>query len=207
MSKWLKKFLPFGMLILTIFTVTFMCDQNNISKDTAHRQLRAYLIPNTPKLTVRPASIFQFLKGKRLPAIYTIRNNGQTPAYDVRDVVHVKVLRRENRPEVIADTVRNFYHPVYGANTEHKRIVHSGKNSFTTDFFRKENGRYIFKSDTLSIYVWGRIEYTDIFKNNHWTEFCYEFVFDQFISDFRAYETCNQADRKEPYEPFLDFIW
>ena len=55
----------------------------------------------------------------------------------------------------------------------------------------------------FGIYVWGRIEYTDTFKDCHWTEFCYEFVFDPLIKEFRAYSNCNKADRKDPYNPFF----
>ncbi len=195
------------MVFLTILIVRFMCVQNNISKDTARRQLRAYLIPNNPELTVSQESLFVHIKEGRLPVSYIIRNNGQTPAYDVRDVINVKVLPRDCRPEAIADTVRNSYHPVYGANTEHKRMVHSGKDSFVDAYFFKKNDRVIFEAGVFNIYVWGRIEYTDIFQDCHWTEFCYEFVFDPLIKEFRAYSQCNKADRKEPCEPFLGFLW
>lgn len=198
-----KYFYPLTMVFLTMLIIRFMAVQNGISKDTAHRQLRAYLIPNTPELTVPQESLFVYIEEGRLPVKYAIRNNGQTPAYDVRDAVNVRTLRRGDRPVIIADTVRNFYHPVYGANTEHKRIIHSGKNSFTADYFFLKNGKLIFEAGIFDIYVWGRIEYTDTFKDSHWTEFCYEFVFDPLIKEFRAYETCNQADREEPYNPFL----
>lgn len=194
------------MVILTVFIVRFMCVQIKMSDDHTRKQLRAYLIPLKPMLTVPPESLFVYI-GKPLPMMYIIRNDGQTPAYDVRDSVNVKILPRKQKPTEVPKGVRNFYYPVYGAGTSHTRKIHSGEDSLVAEKHFKGANLTKFDWVKFGIYFWGRVEYTDIFMESHSTEFCYEFVIHEPIREFRTYGQCYQADRKEPYEPFWGFLW
>ena len=199
-KEFLKKINPYATIFLTVLIVRFMCVQNNISKDTARRQLRAYLVPTNPTLKVTPDS-FAYYIGNRIEMSFDIINNGQTPAYDVRDSVHIKVLPRTEKPKTAPGSTRTFYYPIYGAGTSHTREIHSGKhNVLCVKHFIKTDSSLVFNTVEYGIYFWGKIEYTDIFQEYHFTDFCYSFVFDKPIWEFRTYGKCNQADRKKPYE-------
>lgn len=162
-----------------------------ISKDIANRQLRPYLTVIKPQLERgNPDSL---TIGEPIEMSYIVRNDGQTPAYEIKDSVHIQILLFKNRPETIPDTVRNFYYPVYSPGVSQTRKIHSGKQVLLQkhiDGFNNKKG-----SEDFRIFFWGRIEYTDIFNKTNWTEFCYQYIFHKPIREFRTYGTCNNADR------------
>jgi len=197
-KEWIWRLVP---IILTIGIVYVMYIQSKISEDSTYRQLRAYVVPTKPKLTFPPDS-FYYHVGERIKMTYTVRNDGQTPAYDVQDSVFVRILPRSEKPTNIPDETRDFYYPIYGARTENIRKIHSGKNYVICPHHFVETDSMAFNAKKYTIFFWGRIDYTDAFKKPHFTKFCYEYVFDFPIAEFRTYGTCNQADRDEPYQPF-----
>ncbi|MCH8956388.1 hypothetical protein IIA28_13880 [candidate division KSB1 bacterium] len=168
-------------------------EQTQTSKDISHRQLRAYLVIIEPQLKVDPQFFFRNIN-KRVEMSYIVKNSGQTPAYDVRDSVNIKIWPREAKPQTMPESVKDFNYPVYGPNTQNTRKIHSGDSNILTQRYFIPNTN-TFDTVNYGIYFWGRIEYSDIFNKTHFTNFCYEFIFDEPIDEFRTYETCNDADR------------
>lgn len=155
-----------------------------VFRSYSQKNSRAYLIAVDPKLNLLKI-------GKRIEVSYTVRNDGQTPAYNVSDKVFVKILPDTSKPEMPTDT-RDFYYPLYGSGVPQNRKVHSAKQIYTPGLRVSLNDT----GTTYGIYLWGRIKYTDIFRKPHWTTFCYRYVWDKPIWEFRTYGTCNDADRK-----------
>jgi len=167
-----------GMVILTAFLALFAWQQNS----THRKQLRAYIVIEEPELGYpQPPDV-----GRRIEMTFVIRNDGQTPAYDVRDSLYLEIRSPDDRPLIMPIETRSFNHPVYGSGIPQKRIVHSGKQIFT-----KEHAKG-FRTGDFRVFFWGRIEYTDIFDCRHWTTFCYEYGFEW--SEFRPYGKCHDGD-------------
>ena len=177
-----NKILALTSILLVIITFAHFW----IFRSHSKKNSRAYLVVVKPKLVRgHPKNL---IMGKRIEVSYTVRNDGQTPAYNVSDTVFVKILPDTCRPEIMPTDTRDFYYPLYGSGVPQDRKVHSGKQLWTPKL-------YAALSDSHGIYLWGTIKYVDIFDNTHHTNFCFRYVLDEPIGEFRTYGTCNDADR------------
>ncbi len=167
-------------IVVLVVTIGQYCSFKKFTRKTN----RAYLVAIVPEL-----NLLQI--GEQIEVSYTVRNDGQTPAYNVSDSVYVKILPDTSKPKMPTGT-RDFYYPLYGSGVPQNRKVHSAKQIYTQEL-EIDLGDTV---NTHGIYLWGRIKYTDIFKKPHWTTFCYRYVWHKPIGEFRTYGTCNDADRK-----------
>lgn len=144
----------------------------SLSRDSEYRSLRAYVgLPiskpgDLPFTTVKTMQV-----GRKIVVWSTMENYGQTPAYNVRASMAVKV----------ADNSISNGLPFLNEGTGHPYppftiwphdLIYPSKESvleFTNDQQQgMVDGRYL-------IFFFGRIEYEDTFKINHWTNFCIYF--------------------------------
>lgn len=154
-------------------------------KDFTKKNSRAHLVVVEPQLTLLEVD-------EQIRATYIVRNDGQTPAYKVRDVYHLEIIRDPEKPEIMPTNTRDFNYPIYGSGVRHIRKVHSGKQILTPKLYAalSDTGQ-----NSHGIYLWGKIKYVDIFDEPHSLTFCFRYVFDEPIGEFRTYGTCNDADR------------
>ncbi|HYM19503.1 MAG TPA: hypothetical protein VEW28_00700 [Candidatus Kapabacteria bacterium] len=121
-----------------------------ISRSTARRQLRAYLYCTTSPNEPLQTNVIPFI----------IKNSGQTPAYNV--VVW------------IISGIREFplIRPLVGGNptnTPSRIAIHSNMDIEINATLPPNITN--FRGQNEALYFWGRIEYEDIFRKRHHTNF------------------------------------
>lgn len=123
-------------------------------KDAAERELRAYVGPSA-------ATIKCIVEGKFFAAV-EIRNFGRTPAYKVRNFIDHRVC-----PFRTAATEFSDPHPL---------IQYAEGTLFPNNpFYATEEIEINSLESDDHIFIYGKIEYEDVFKNEQWTS--YKFVF------------------------------
>jgi len=172
------------MVVLTFFLAFFAWQQNS----THRKQLRAYIVVDQPNLCTNLGDTTSY--GKKLEMTFIVRNDGQTPAYDVRDSIFFEV-----RPRYLGPQIPDSTHPlantaIYGTRIPVER---SKKSSEVYTIDHKIGFATGPEERRLRIFFSGKISYNDIFGDDHWTKFCYEYIFDH--SKFFSYGGCNEADR------------
>jgi hypothetical protein len=141
-------------------------EANEISRDTAKRELRAYL-------SLRPLIIGDMAPGLPFPVLtMPVDNSGATPANRVSSRGAWKVMDEEPTSELF-DKLLNEY----AANFEKYDIAHGPrmcKNMTYTVEISAEARVKVFAADTKhKFYFAGQIHYQDIFGDEHLTEFFY----------------------------------
>ena len=147
--------LQFIALVVTIW----------IQRSTAKRQSRAYVFPDNINIwdgtTVKPPD----LSKTNIPLInMLIKNLGQTPAYDVRSVAMLKIIEPDN--------IRNVKLPALtGASLNNIGPNGAISKNFWFDRALTPNEIVDVSSGAKHIYLIGRIEYRDAFKQKRFTNF------------------------------------
>ena len=142
--------LTFFTAILGIATVWLAIYTTHLAlgaKDTATRQLRAYICD---------VSGMAVLESGMIKVVIDLKNSGQTPAYDVEVYCDPPVITQQNaRP---FDQACKFA-PV-------KTIIGAGSEFQLTRFVTQitADDLYSIKNGICALFVWGRVNYTDAFK-------------------------------------------
>lgn len=129
------------------------------AEDTAKRQLRAYI-------SVHGSGISGVEIGHTPVAKIAIKNSGQTPAYDVKVQIALTAVATASD---LAAALRKNKAPIVGP----VQIGPSGKispssimgSAITTAALES------LMNHTYTLFVHGRVDYTDIFKRSHWLTF------------------------------------
>ncbi|HEX4738865.1 MAG TPA: hypothetical protein VH331_15025 [Allosphingosinicella sp.] len=144
-----------GIVIALLLTI----DSNRIARDTAKRQLRAYM-------TIDGVNPFDVVAGQPILISVTIMNRGQTPAYRVRSIstMRLDVPRKSFRHQI--PKIEEAGALVMGAGD--KARVKAKSKPLTTEEMHN------FNAGKLAIYTIGRVEYSDVFGRQHHLTFMYE---------------------------------
>jgi hypothetical protein len=130
------------------------------SKKASEQQLRAYV-------QASPGNVYNLVSGAKLEAYIRIINSGQTPGNEVRRWAGIKI----SKPLIADETAelgrgdRQEGELVSMPRQEHVIIRQLGAPT------TKESQAVV--SDDQRIYVFGRIEYSDIFDHPRVSEFCF----------------------------------
>jgi len=139
--------------------------QSQTASDTAKRQLRPYIniAPSVGDQDRSRLNIFEV--GKKIRAEVALENSGQTPAYEVRVVIDTKIapLPLLNNFDFIGRVITE--RGLVGPHTKFYPTIESEIEITDSGHKDVENSKSV-------VYVYGRVEYTDSFGKNHWTEFC-----------------------------------
>ena len=134
---------------------------NRIARESAERQLRAYV--TVEAIQTHPGND---------PMSYQLewKNTGQTPAIDVSTYTNW-----ESRTDALPD---NFPYPK--GSTNDAAALGPGQHVHAWPIFIPGETIERVRRGILRLYVWGAAEYNDVFKDTsrRRTEFCYEIVFD-----------------------------
>ncbi len=161
-------------------------DAVNITKDTAHSELRAYV--GVPKAEIA------FPNGRPdeqwLPTIkLEIRNSGQTPARNVQISSTIAIVDRGGVPsDPVTEEPKNMGYLGPGQSIFHGRIP--------------QRLRWIIEKPSLQngsrvMFVYGRITYRDAFDKFRWTDFKFYLLVDDeglVDDDFSVCEDGNDAN-------------
>ena len=143
-----------------------MRESVTLSKDTAKRQLRAYLtvgigeaIYQERRMPEKPDLMFE--------ARPLLINTGETPAHGIRFKARAAILpvplpREVNLPETFDDGMDSMLGPNQSANMF----------AVVDGFCHDQDVETIKRGDGRALYVWGLITYVDVFGDQHYTRFC-----------------------------------
>ena len=138
-----------------------------IARDSEQRQLRAYIY-------VLP-SITDFSVGKKPYASITIKNGGQTPAYDFNVSMNEDIRpfpQRESlkgigtQPSALTQTSDGIGAFLYQS---HEYVV----SMPPVNALSRQDYDDVIKGTERRFYVWGRVLYLDAFKRQHHLNFCF----------------------------------
>jgi|CXWL01.1.fsa_nt_gi hypothetical protein len=119
------------------------------ARDTARRQLRAYVGCQNISIVARP------IRGQ-----FAIKNFGQTMAKEVE-------IRLATAVETVGTTQFNL------EKLKCKTVIMPGE----VTGWEEEAGEYdsgLMNQGVYTIYAWGRVDYKDVFGRRHWTTFRFE---------------------------------
>jgi hypothetical protein len=138
-----------------------------VSRDTARRQLRAYVAGI-------PDFMFAFSDSSLPRTRFKLHNSGTTPAHRLRHRTEIEILPNPVEAGMsLPAPSGNFSDPmVLFPNTNFTGNKTRAKVFDTGEISRIRNG-------TASIYVYGEIEYFDIFENRQTSSFCFRLEADK----------------------------
>lgn len=155
--------LLFGAFLAAIAAAIFTLKQINLARDTAFRELRAYVY-------AAPGPVFHIDGEAPLQGYVVIGNSGQTFAQKVIRKVGMRVLGA-TVPEKVEDLGRmDREEGVMVISPREKHAVIRNRDRLTPEEVAK-----IWRSDqgAKRIYVFGTITYEDIYGKRHHTDFCH----------------------------------
>ena len=116
---------------------------------------------------------------------YTIQNTGKTPAYEVTNIIYF-----EEQWKSIGPTIPDTTNPG-------KCIIAPGKIEYIKRFTQVDSLKHsTMEGDVKRRFFFGRIEYVDIFEQNHWLTFAFEYVWrNTEYGKFDPYPEYNDTDK------------
>jgi hypothetical protein len=168
-KKWMRD--PNGWIaICTIILVFSGFWALRISKDTENRQLRAYVAPSNLRSSVT---------GTLLTVEFNIQNFGQTPAKSCNIRGNASILPFPLLANYDLQVPKN---PIeQKSRIDPGPITDSSKNNVKKSFILSTGKASIILAEDTStrIYVYGVLNYEDIFDEAHYTNFCYFMTLDK----------------------------
>lgn len=132
---------------------------------TIRIQLRAYVFPHTVGLWDGMMLEPQIPEKANEPGIVIEwKNTGQTPASNVISWGQIAVIEAINEDKLIVPGLQNVFSSHLGAGSTGNKSLWFGRALTESEIADISAG-------ARSIYVYGRIEYQDIFSQNRWTNF------------------------------------
>ena len=167
-KRWYKDrrfLLGCGVFIATSLAAVFTFYQAWIARDTAKRQLRAYVIVSSKHIPKLQEGIKPFIES-------TIDNVGQTPVYDACWISGVNVMEYPLPPEIISKDKKACSNVM---NQPDAPKWFFGKATFAEKWrdvpFQASEVKAI-QEEKAAVYLVGRVCYLDIFRDVHYTDFC-----------------------------------
>lgn len=158
------EYIAFGTLLLALFTYMLVSD----AKDTSRRQLRAYVFVESG-IMFDSSSVAPFDPARKLfpVANFSIRNSGQTPAFQQVSWGQLEVIRPEHENTLTVPTELQKISPMaLGANSAHPVILKLNPDRALTpqEIVDVQTG-------VKAIFAYGRLEYLDSFGALRWTNY------------------------------------
>jgi hypothetical protein len=140
---------------------------------------------------VHPASPEHFAAGKLFDIRVTTKNTGRTPAIGVRSAAYRTTIFKKASPDLALSE------PVYRDKDYVKQGNIAPDSARYSDLVYNLTEEDVKRIDSLEarIYVYGRIEYEDVFGTPHWMTFC------TFLipgGDFALCSKNNDMDNNQP---------
>jgi hypothetical protein len=136
-----------------------------VASDTEKRQTRAYAFPT-------PIPITHFSANDKPVGGVNIKTMGQTPAYNVRAEGFLRGMAYPLRADESLDLSRPDAVKVsafIGATNVMNDVVTASEKWDQPAIEKARDGK------AFRLFVWGRVDYEDVFKAPHWFTFCYSY--------------------------------
>lgn len=132
--------------------------------------------------------------GKPFMIRFIIKNTGKSPAR-VRSVTIINPVKKGELPDL--DEAPND--PVSRQGIIAPQGAYRLEVDGTKDSVLTQSSRDAITSGQLTIYVYGTICYSDVFRRDHWTEFCD--ILNPKTLEFDVCATHNEMDSDKPTKP------
>lgn len=163
-----------GEAVIALFTVIlalatillWLATQNLLrgAEETSKIQLRAYVFPVAASLNEGKFMRPRVINRKNCPYIYLEwKNTGQTPAKKVVTWSQVEVIEPINEDKLIVPPLEQKHFNTLGST------VGGNKGSWFRELTKSEMADIT--AGIKFVYLYGRIEYTDVFNERRWTNF------------------------------------
>ncbi|GBF25242.1 hypothetical protein MnTg02_00272 [bacterium MnTg02] len=152
-----------------------------VAKETAERELRAYI-------NYKQGAIGRFDSGRPFAEV-SFQNYGQTPAYDVVGSVEVKFtedIHMDSFPEPDQKSRKQF--GVLGPTAFYSSVLTLDDPSLT------QTQKDMLLNGKAALFVYGSVNYKDVFDRPRTTKFRMIFGGDTEISDDFRFATCNKGN-------------
>lgn len=165
-SRWLPHIIQASLALITLGTLFVMYIQLKAFRDQTEI-LKTQMINDTRAwVTVEKAYHNPFREGERVAARVVFVNSGNSPAMNVAAQTEMELRSNEvPTPMPLRQTNQLRSKSVMGPQAHHTADV------FSTAPLSKQHTNAVTKKGKR-LYVWGRIEYDDIFNQHRTTEFC-----------------------------------
>jgi hypothetical protein len=179
--------------VYTGITILILCNSTSqlaVSRDNEKRSLRAYAFPT-------PGGVENFSAEKALSTTVIAKTMGATPAYKIRGGISVQpgeyplqhspslnvIVPKAAPPNVIVQQQEAFQNSAF-LSPGNTFILRGGYWALGQPTFDKIND-----GKTYRLYVWGRVDYEDVFKDPHWFTYCYAYK-GADVHERQEVETC-----------------
>jgi hypothetical protein len=164
-------------LVTSIIAVFFTWWQVDIAKDTAKRQLRAYVVPGN--------MVFKNVQvGSPISIKLNVYNMGQSPAYNVSQACIFRVSKEPyNYP-----TAKFKKDSSHGIAIIGKESIHF--DNVDTNISDRDIGLILSKD--IKLFYYAIVRYTDIFKQGHVLHVCSEYSVES--NSFMSMPDCNYEE-------------
>jgi hypothetical protein len=163
-------FAAVGGIVAAIFTGWQASIANNslaVNRDQERRSLRAYLFAHP----IFPISIKNFGAGQAASISVAISMMGITPAYKATGWTTAQI---RNYPYGDSGNMDNLGAPNVSSSAiispDSPMIATANLTNASDEDYQNARAGTIFR-----VYVWGRVDYFDIFARPHWLTFCYNY--------------------------------
>lgn len=176
----------FCIFLVSCFLAYIASEQTKISQNVASitkNATRPYLVIDDVKLKelIVNGKKANFIVGKKFVVTLTIRNKGQTPAYEVIDFMRIDILE----PNADLPMPPSNKSKQYIAGNDIKRFKQSER------VFRIEDSNKI-NNNKSWLYFWGKVKYVDVSGVPYYVEFGYRYIFTH--KEWFPYEEYNRAN-------------
>ena len=173
-KDWWEKLIPILLAFTfaaTVVAVVFTRQQADIARDTARKQLRAYVGVEIGRPIIGAEG--------EITAILTLTNSGQTPANGVQTAVQIvtgalPINTAERPPYQGCDfiTVRQQGSSPAYIQPGDKRGLRFPITNGVTEAMTSQLGT----GEAAALYIFGTVCYRDIYNEVRWTEYCLAFA-------------------------------
>jgi hypothetical protein len=169
--NFLNLIVTISAVFISVVAILFSCEQTKIAKETAEKQLRAYLGVDIAGCDwgIQPDSAFF--------AGFNIINYGQTPAKNVMVKGNIDIV-----PIDLPNNYKPIYYPIMSPETKFVVFPNAGDKTLKAAVQSKNRFGFVsynqvstFRSD-IRIHIFLRIVYKDIFDKKRNTYFCSYFI-------------------------------
>lgn len=144
--------------VCTVILAAIGLWQAAIARAVARRQLRAYV-------SVTPLGLHRLEAGNRPQIECIVRNHGLTPAFNIRHYFSMAILPANTPvpPELPP--------PTQNIETDHTIFPGTSKAWFNYEHDVRASDVASIMSGDNTLWIWGKVEYRDAFRQKHHTEF------------------------------------
>lgn len=186
-----KHLLDYFIALFTLFAAIatscaayYTYEQWIVSKDIERRQLRAYMSMGSHHEK-------KIIAGAPPVVNLTIKNAGQTPAYDVSECefLEIRSINSEIKSEEFKYCAKNIIESdgSLGPGLD-EIIVRTSKSPVLT----QKDFDEISPNSNKRVFVWGTIYYKDVFNERHYQNFC--IIVDNIIGDSQVLHCSHGND-------------